>query len=95
MSLMNKPVTLTFVIYAAWAFTMFMVALYGQHHEVGEYGISAHLWLTITGLPSSWVSWALPHASLFAIVVAGLAGCLQWPFIVWLYSRRNSGRRAH
>ncbi len=92
---MKKSITLTFVVYATWALVMFLIALYGQYAEVADYGISAHLWLTITGSPSSWVSWALPHASLLAIAVAGLAGCIQWPFIVWLYSRSRRGRGAH
>jgi len=95
MCLMKKSVTLTIALFAGWALAMLTVALYGQYRGLEEYGISAHLLLMFTGLPSSWVSWSFPHASLVAILVAGIAGCVQWALIVWLYSRSKNGRKAH
>ena len=82
-----KPVTLTLVIYSAWTLMVFTLAFTGIMTNAAEFGISAHLWLTITGLPSSWVSWFFPYASATAILVAGVAGAAQWTSLAWLYSK--------
>lgn len=51
-------------------------ALFTNH---GEFGVSTHLLLTITGLPLSFVSWLIhPHGTVIGSIVAGVAGIIQW-----------------
>ncbi len=80
------------VLYGAWALLWVSIALYGAlftYH--GEFGISAHLWLTLTGLPSSFVSWAIhPHGTVLGGIVAGVAGLLQWSAIAEISARSNA-----
>ncbi len=60
---------------------VFFVAAYGYYYKsTGEFGVSGHLLLTITGAPFSIISWFLPHGSLKAMFVAGALGTLQWYF---------------
>ena len=47
----------------------------------GEYGISTHLLLTITGLPLSLLSWHLPNGSALGVLAAGLIGTIQWSVV--------------
>lgn len=66
-------------MYITWTLLAFFVALYGYYFTShGEYGVSAYLLLTITGLPSSLISWLLPHGSISAVFVSGLLGITQW-----------------
>ena len=72
---------------------VFFVAAYGYYYESnGEFGVSGHLLLTITGAPFSIISWLLPHGSLKAIFVAGVLGTLQWylfgKFVAFVERRR-------
>ena len=66
-------------VYVIVYVTVFFAAAYGYYYKsVGEIGVSAHLFLTITGAPFSLISWFLTHGSLKAIFVAGIMGVLQW-----------------
>jgi hypothetical protein len=78
-------------LYGAWVLLWVCIALYGvlfSYH--GEFGISAHLWLTITGLPRSLLSWhIMPNGSVFGVLVAGAIGLLQWCAVAEVSARRN------
>ena len=82
------------IVYGVWVVFWSIVATYGvifTNH--GEYGVSSHLWLTLTGLPFSLLSWFIaPHGTLVGTFVAGLIGLVQWVVIVegyvWWESRR-------
>lgn len=52
----------------------------------GEYAIGAHLWLSVTGLPSALLSLWLPSASIPGIVGAAMLGLLQWVAIAQTFS---------
>ena len=64
-------------IYGAWCAAAVGLALRG-----GEYAISAHLWLMLTGLPSALVSLWLPNASLAGVAGAAFLGFLQWVVLI-------------
>ncbi|MCB1666921.1 MAG: hypothetical protein KDI24_01105 [Pseudomonadales bacterium] len=67
------------IAYGVWATAFFLVAVYGAlFFSHGEYGVSAHLWLTLTGMPLSFVSWGVPHGTALGVAVAGVAGIIQW-----------------
>jgi len=72
---------------------VFFVAAYSYYYKsVGEFGVSGHLLLTITGAPFSIISCFLPHGSLKAIFVAGALGTFQWylfgKFVAFVERRR-------
>ena len=77
------------ILYGTWTLLWICVAAYGVLFTAhGEFGVSAHLWLTLTGLPLSFVSWAIhPHGTVAGVVVAGAAGLLQWCAIAELLGR--------
>ena len=65
--------------YGAWAFALLAIATLGNSFSGhGEYGVSTHLWLTITGLPLSLLSWYVPNGTVLGVLVAGLIGTAQW-----------------
>lgn len=57
---------------------------------VGDGGVAAHLWLTITGFPTAFESWMLPHGSVLAVTVAGVLGAVQLVALVGLLARKRS-----
>ncbi len=73
------------------------VALYGfffTNH--GEYGISAHLWLILTGLPLSLVSGLMPHGSILGATAAGILGFVQWAIIgqlILFFQAKNCAKK--
>jgi len=76
---MSKSTKIVSITYGAWAIAFFLIAILGKLFTGhGEFGISAHLWLTLTGMPLSFISWALPHGSVYGVAVAGIAGFIQW-----------------
>ena len=82
--------------YGSWVTVFFLIALYGAlFFGHGEYGVSAHLWLTITGMPFSFISWIAPHGTVLGVVVAGVAGIIQWcaisEFWAWWDKRKGDG----
>ena len=91
---MTKRTHIVGIAYGAWAMMFLLFAIYGAlFADHGEYGISAHLWLTLTGVPLSFVSWFAPHGSVLGVSVAGLAGIVQWGAIseFWASSDRRKG----
>ncbi len=77
----RRHIRMAIAIYGAWAFAW---VVYGAFCN-GEAQIGAHLVLTLTGIPLSFASWYLPHASMLAIVVAAGLGLLQWALVTaWL-----------
>lgn len=85
---MSRCTKIVEIAYTAWAVAFFLIAVYGALFSGhGEYGVSAHLWLTLTGMPLSFISWAVPHGSILGVAVAGVAGFIQWgaisEFWVW------------
>ena len=91
---MSKRTKIVSIAYGTWAIVFFLIDILGKMFTGhGEFGISAHLWLTLTGMPLSFVSWALPHGSDFGVAVAGLAGIIQWSaiseFWAWWDARTN------
>ena len=57
--------------------------------SIGDGGVTAHLWLTITGFPSALASWLLPHGSIIAVAVAGALGAIQLLALVRLLKGRR------
>lgn len=91
-SLMSKRTKWVVLAYGAWVLIWSCIATYGAFFKNhGEYGVGSHLWLTITGLPSSLLSWFIaPHGTLIGTIVAGLIGLIQWGVIVEGYVRWGS-----
>ena len=80
-------------LYGGWSLLWLCCAGYGvlfTNH--GEFGVSAHLWLIISGLPLSLLSLQImPNGSVLAVLVAGLIGLLQWSVIAEVMSSGNHG----
>ncbi len=75
---MHRTATKVAKWYGAWAFLSLTIAVLGNSFSGhGEYGISTHLWLTVTGLPLSLLSWLAPNGTVFGALVAGLIGTAQ------------------
>ena len=88
---MNRRTKIVSIAYGAWATAFFLMAVLGKLFAGhGEYGISTHLWLTLTGMPLSFISWALPHGSVYGVAVAGIAGIIQWSVVSEFRARRDS-----
>jgi hypothetical protein len=82
--------------YGVWAFALVTVAALGNSFGGhGEYGISTHLWLTITGLPLSLLSWYLPNGTVLGVLSAGLIGTVQWAVVAEANSRWEAWYQAH
>ncbi len=70
------------IIYGFWCVGMLAMTIYGKlATDHGEYGVSAQLLLTLTGMPSSFISWNAPHGSLLGVAIAAIAGCVQWMLV--------------
>ena len=85
------------IAYGVWAMAFFLIAVYGAlFSSHGEYGVSAHLWLLLTGMPLSFVSWAVAHGTVPGVAVAGIAGIIQWgalsEFWAWWDKRKAVGK---
>jgi len=82
--------------YGSWTLLWFCIAALGNTFAGhGEYGISAHLVLSFTGLPFALLSWHIhPNGSALGTFVAGAIGLLQWCVVAELNSRFNSWRRS-
>ena len=78
-------------IYGALVFLWLTVATYGSlFTSHGEYGVSSHLWLTITGAPLSFLSWFFtPHGTFMGTILSGIIGILQWGFIAELSASKS------
>lgn len=82
--------------YGAWVLLCVCVAALGNTFAGhGEYGISAHLLLSFTGIPFGPLSWHIhPNGSALGTLVAGAIGLLQWCAVAELNSRYNNWRRS-
>ena len=76
-------------IYGAWVLVWLVIAAYGVLFTGhGEFGVTSHLWLTITGLPLSLISWFItPHGTFIGSLVAGVIGLAQWIAVAEANSR--------
>ena len=84
------------IIYGAWVTVFLTIATYGLvFTEHGEYGISAHLWLLLTGMPLSFVSLLFSDASFLSIAIAGVAGIIQWCVIAEFLCGSNKRKIEH
>ena len=83
------------MLYGAWICLWLAIALYGKYFTShGEFGISAHLWLILTGFPFSLLSLAAPNGTVLGAFVAGLLGLLQWCQAAEAVSRWIARRKA-
>ena len=86
---MNRWTKRVALLYGLWVVFLLSIASYGALFTFhGEYGISSHLWLTITGYPLSLLSWLTPHGTILGVLVAGVTGLIQWCAIVEVGARR-------
>ncbi len=84
-------------MYGAWILIWFSIAAYGSFFTShGEYGVSSHLWLTISGLPLSLVSWFItPHGTVIGTLVAGVGGFVQWVAVAEVNARWDAWRKSN
>lgn len=89
--LKNMPVAALWISvgYLSWVLAHIVITIFG----VGDGGVSSHLWLVITGLPASLVSWMFQHGSLGAVLIAGLAGWIQWTVAAIYLGKRSKKSR--
>jgi high-affinity Fe2+/Pb2+ permease len=82
--------------YGAWAFALLTIAVLGNSFSGhGEYGISTHFWLILTGLPLSLLSlYILPNGSVLCVLAAGLIGTVQWAVVAEANARWEQWRRS-
>jgi len=80
--------------YGAWALALLAIAALGNSFSGhGEYGVSTHLGLTITGLPLSLLSWYIPNGTVLGVLVAGLIGTAQWTAVAEANARWEAWRQ--
>jgi len=82
--------------YGGWSILWVCVAYFGNTFSGhGEYGITAHLVLSFTGLPFALLSWEIhPNGSVLATCAAGFIGLVQWFAVAELYARFNMWHRS-
>ena len=82
-------------LYGAWALALLAIAVLGNAFSGhGEYGISTHLLLTITGLPLSLLSWYIvPNGTVLCVLAAGLIGTAQWATVAEANARWDAWRK--
>lgn len=82
-------------VYGGWSLACFAVAALGNaFSDHGEYGVSTHLLLTITGLPLSLLSWYMPNGTALGVLTAGLIGTIQWASVAEANARFDAWRNA-
>jgi hypothetical protein len=82
--------------YGGWVLLWVAIAFLGNTLAGhGEYGISAHLVLSFTGIPLALLSWLLlPNGTPLGTLVAGIIGLLQWCAVAELNALFNMRRRS-
>lgn len=80
------------VVYGAWVCLWLAISGYGALFTGhGEYGVSSHLWLTISGVPASLISWLVtPYGTLTGTLVAGVLGLIQWVTVAEVAARHGA-----
>ena len=78
-------------LYGGWSLLWLSCTGYGlllTNH--GEFGVIAHLWLIISGLPLSLLSLqVMPNGSFLAVLAAGVIGMLQWSIVAEVISGKG------
>lgn len=94
---MHAAAKKVFAYYGAWSLLLIAVTVLGNAFSGhGEYGISAHFWLIVTGLPLSLLSLhVVPNGGALAVLVAGLIGTAQWVLVAGVNSRWERWRQLH
>lgn len=84
-------------LYGAWSLLLLAATVLGSAFSGhGEYGITAHILLTITGLPLSLLSLhILPNGGALAVLAAGLIGTAQWVMVAEANARWEHWRKSH
>ncbi len=72
--------------YSLWIILWLVLTL----SENADGGVSAFLYLTITGLPFSLLGWnILPNGGLLSLIVIGMIGLIQWVLVsIWYLSKK-------
>lgn len=93
---MNTTTKKAATLYGAWVVICVGAAFLGNTFAGhGEYGLSAHFVLTLTGLPFSLMSWRiLPNGSVLATSAAGAIGFVQWLLVAEANARWESRRKS-
>jgi hypothetical protein len=81
--------------YSVWICFWVLVALYGElFTNHGEFGLSAWFWLSISGLPLSFLTWHISaNGSLFGIFLVSLTGLIQWCTVTELFAKFDVWRK--
>ena len=85
---MNKRLLISFIVYFVWSSWWITVTVV----PIGDGGVSAHLWLTVTGFPLAFLSWYLPHGSIQAVAASAALGTIQLLTLVAFLTRRLNRR---
>jgi hypothetical protein len=82
-------------LYGVWFMFWLLLAIYGSlFSNHGEFGVIAHLWLIITGIPLSLLSLhVMPNGSVFGVFLAGVIGLIQWCAVAVLSVRWDAWRK--
>lgn len=88
---MGKLTRRVVVVYGAWVCLWLGISGYGVLFTGhGEYGIGSHLWLTISGVPASLLSWLVsPDGTITGTLVAGILGLVQWATVAEVAGRHG------
>ncbi len=82
---MKKRLSIALTIYSVWVALWLWIAV----KPIGDGAVAAHLWLTVTGFPSAFLSWLLPHGSVIAVAAAGALGAAQLLALVGFFAARR------
>lgn len=86
---MKLPATKSVLkFYGTWAIVWVLIALVGNAVSGhAEFGVSAHLLLSITGFPLAFLSFHAPNGTVLGTVVAGGIGLAQWAVVAEVNGR--------
>ena len=92
-----QPITKKVIkYYGAWICFWVLVALYGElFTDHGEFGLGAWLWLSVSGLPLSFLTWHIStNGSLFGIFLVSVVGLFQWCVVAELNAKFEVWRKS-
>ena len=93
---MLQPVTIKVAKwYSIWIFFWVLVAIFGTTvNGSAEFGLGAWVWLTISGLPLTLLSWHIAaNGSYFAIFMVSAVGLIQWCLVAELNAKFDAWRK--